>query len=295
MTSKIKILILNGNCSHGWPELTQAVQEILLTTGKFEVDVSTSPPQKSSDEEWAQWSPRFTDYQVVINTYEGREFAEDTRNNFEQFVASGNGAMVLHSSVAVFENWRAYLDMIGLGWRNAWAGDHIFVEENGEVIRTPPFHGVGPGHGKQHTYQVRNRQPDHPIMKDIPELWMHGKDELYHGMRGPANNLTVLATAYSAKEQWGSGDSEPMLWTVPYGEGRVVTTVLGHRWYDDRIEGHPVEAENGVDAVHCLGFQTLIARSVEWAATGQVTLPVPATFPAATETCIMNPDQVKWV
>ena len=34
----------------------------------------------------------------------------------------------------------------------------------------------------------------------------------------------------------------------------------------------------------CVGFQTIVNRGTEWVATGQVTLPVPAKFPSATET-----------
>ena len=30
--------------------------------------------------------------------------------------------------------------------------------------------------------------------------WMHTKDELYQMLRGPAANMTILATAYADKE-----------------------------------------------------------------------------------------------
>jgi hypothetical protein len=45
-----------------------------------------------------------------------------------------------------------------------------------------------------------------------------------------------------------------------------VTNVLGH--------------ENG-KSLQCVGFVTLMNRSVEWLATGKVTLPVPDNFPTA--------------
>jgi hypothetical protein len=51
-----------------------------------------------------------------------------------------------------------------------------------------------------------------------------------------------------------------MLWTTQYGRGRVFVTALGH---DVGSLGSP-------------GFQTTFARGAEWAATGDVTLPVPA-------------------
>jgi type 1 glutamine amidotransferase len=81
--------------------------------------------------------------------------------------------------------------------------------------------------------------------------------------------VTVLATAFSAKEQSGSGENEPLLMTVSYGKGRVFHTALGHN--------------NGKDltAQKCVGFITTLQRGVEWAATGQVTQKVPADFPTA--------------
>ena len=85
---------------------------------------------------------------------------------------------------------------------------------------------------------------------------MHAKDELYHGLRGPAENVTVLSSALSDK----TNEREPMLMVIPFGRGRVFHTTLGH----------------AVDAVNGLGFQVTFARGVEWAATGAVTLPAPA-------------------
>jgi type 1 glutamine amidotransferase len=287
--SKLDVLILDGNSSHGWPELSLAVRSILMATGRFKVDVSSSPPQQASEEEWSNWRPGFKNYAAIISIYEGRQFSAATCDDFEAYIDSGHGAVILHSCVAAFPGWKAYNEMIGVGWRSAERGYHVFYDDAGDEIRTPPFHGVGPGHGKQHAFAVRTRQAGHPIMQGLPDVWMHGKDELYHGMRGPAKNMDVLCTAYSAKDQWGSGDHEPMLWTTGYGKGRVVTSVLGHRFYDERKESNPVECENGDDAVHCVGYQTLLSRSVEWAATNQVTLPVPAMFPNVDKTSIQLP------
>ena len=67
-------------------------------------------------------------------------------------------------------------------------------------------------------------------MKDIPATWMHGKDELYHNMRGPAKNLTILSSAYSSKKQGGTGEHEPITYEVKYGKGRVIITTMGHFW-----------------------------------------------------------------
>jgi uncharacterized protein len=53
--------------------------------------------------------------------------------------------------------------------------------------------------------------PDHPITKGLPSLWMHQGDELYARLRGPGRNMTVLATAYSDPDNNGTGRDEPML------------------------------------------------------------------------------------
>ena len=51
-----------------------------------------------------------------------------------------------------------------------------------------------------------------------------------------------------------------MLMVIPFGQGRVFHTTLGHF----------------TDAIHGLGFQLTLARGTEWAATGTVTLPAPS-------------------
>ena len=41
------------------------------------------------------------------------------------------------------------------------------------------------------------RDTKHPISKGLPAHWMHAADELYSKMRGPGENMDVLATAMS--------------------------------------------------------------------------------------------------
>jgi type 1 glutamine amidotransferase len=77
-----------------------------------------------------------------------------------------------------------------------------------------------------------------------------------------------LTYAYSKD----TGDNEVMDWVVPYGKGRVYVTMLGHLW-----KGKPDTA------MRCVGFQTMLIRGSEWAATGRVTYPVPENFPSAAE------------
>lgn len=102
----------------------------------------------------------------------------------------------------------------------------------------------------------------------MPAEWLHVQDELYFHLRGPAQNVTVLATAYFDPGQRGSGRHEPVIFTVEFGKGRIFHTALGHADYSMR----------------CVGFITSLARGTEWAATGRVTLPIPNDFPTAERT-----------
>jgi type 1 glutamine amidotransferase len=102
-------------------------------------------------------------------------------------------------------------------------------------------------------------------MRGLPPAWLHTKDELYDRLRGPAKNVTVLASALATKETRGSGEHEPLLMVISYGKGRVFHTALGH----------------AMEAIRCVGFATTLQRGTEWAATGSVTQKVPANFPTA--------------
>ena len=78
-------------------------------------------------------------------------------------------------------------------------------------------------------------------------------------LRGPAKNLTVLATAFDDPAQGGAGRHEPVLMTIAYGRGRVFHTTLGHN----------------VPEMQSVAFIVTFQRGAEWAATGKVTQQCP--------------------
>ena len=58
--------------------------------------------------------------------------------------------------------------------------------------------------------------------------------------------------------------------------------------------GHFWDGQTDWDGLHCVGFQTIFARSVEYAATGQVSLPIPPEFPGTDEVSFVEPYAVSW-
>lgn len=264
-----RVLVITGQNNHDWQRTTPMIVAILEAAGdRFDVDTTTTPAGGADDAGWADWRPRFSDYDVVVSDYNGQMWPAAVREAFEQYVDGGGKALVLHAANNAFTGWTEYEQMTGLLWRNADYGDRLYVNAEGELVRVTAGEGPGAGHGPQYDWPITHRE-DHPIFEDLPDTWMHARDELYHGQRGPAEDMTILATAYSTTG--GTGEHEPMLWTIPYGDGTVMTFLAGHLWAGQRQ----------TDAFRCVGYRTILQRASEWLATGAVTVPVPDDFPTA--------------
>ena len=279
-TKKIKTLIVNGQNNHNWKIGSDAMEQILEGSELFTVDIATSPEK---GEDMSNFKPNFSVYDLVVLDYNGDEWCEDTKSAFLSYVKKGGGVFVLHAADNSFPDWKEYNEIIGLGgWkgRNEKDGPYVYVDDNGKVIRDNSP-GKGGAHGKQHEYVVKTQKHKHPIMKGLPEEWLHAQDELYHGLRGPAKNLTVLATAWSdpatkSKSKFlPTGRHEPALMTIKYGKGRVFHTILGH-------------ASMRNQAMKCAGFIVTSLRGAEWAATGKVKQKIPENLPTKETISLWN-------
>ena len=276
---KIRVLLLDGQNNHNWVETSESLRGALERAGLFQVVTATSPPKEAEPGAWRRWWPDFRAFDVVVSNYNGQPWPRAVQEALEEYVHSGGGLAIVHAANNAFPEWTEYNRMIGLGWRDRDYGDAIAVDDaSGRLLRIFRGTGIGAGHGRRHSYVVRIRKPEHPIMKGIPVRWMHATDELYHGQRGPALDMTVLASAYSEPKQAGSGQHEPLVWVIPYGRGRVVTNLMGHHW----------PGQEHRNSLHCVGFQTIFTRSVEWLARDRVTLPVPDRFPTTTEVVMVD-------
>jgi type 1 glutamine amidotransferase len=131
----------------------------------------------------------------------------------------------------------------------------------------------GAGHGGRHRFNARIVDKEHPITKGMPDFH-HAIEEFYHNMTMQPD-AHVIAQAFSSKKHGGTDKIEPISWVVSYGKGRAFQTVLGH----------DVEAMKGA------GFAAFLTRGTEWAATGQVTIPVPADMEPAKDGLPESPEK----
>jgi type 1 glutamine amidotransferase len=266
-----KALIVDGQNNHKvWPETTQMIKGYLEETGLFTVDVATTPPAGG---DMTLFKPNFADYAIVVSNYNGEPWSADVQTAFENFVSGGGGFVSVHAANNAFPKWTAYNEMIAVGgWgdRNEKWGPYVRFRDGKFVRDTTP--GRGGSHGARHQFQVVVRNSDHPITKGLPTQWLHTEDELYDRLRGPAENLTVLATAYSEPSTKGTGEHEPILMTINYGKGRIFHTTLGH----------------SVVSQQCVGFIATLKRGAEWVVTGKVTQKAPEDFPQPDTTSVRD-------
>lgn len=155
---------------------------------------------------------------------------------------------------------RAYLDFVekGKGHVVVHAGGSSFPgwEEYARLALAAWKDGQT-SHGPRHEFPVRIDDPKHPVTEGFEpftigdELWIRP---------GIAPGAEVLASSYSAPDKSGSGSWEPAVLAGRFGRGRSLTILLGH----------------DAEAMENRGFQALLRRAAEWAATGRVTARSPA-------------------
>ena len=307
----VRALIIDGQNNHGvWPKTTAMMKDYLEQTGLFEVTVARTAftwqgPHSDNDATLGKerregllsaypiaglstsvvsepapdpnFRPDFSDYDVVISNFGWRAapWPKETQTALEMFVSGGGGLVLTHAADNSFGDWDAFNKMIGLGgWgdRNEKTGPYVYFNKAGQLIRDTTAGAAG-SHGKQYAFLITMRDTTHAITKGMPTAWLHATDELYDRLRGPAQGMKVLATAFSDivandspfSDFTGTDRHEPMAMTIAYGNGRIFHTPLGHADY----------------SWECVGLITLFQRATEWAATGKVTLPIPEDFPTA--------------
>ncbi len=239
----IKLLIITGDHGHDWKATTAYFKEF-LPKDRIDVDVTETPGKDLTPDNLKKYDVLLLNYR---DTPKGAKESPDSvwspenKQAFLGAVRGGKGLVVYHHTSSAFLEWLEFERCIGGGWR-------------------------GQGyHGAKHQFTVKRTAVEHRITKGLPKSFVHEVDELYaNSVMFPEN--VVLATAYSdPNKEYGTGLDEAMIWVKHYGRGRVFVNAMGH----------------DVAAMKGLGFQTLMIRGIEWAASGLVTSSVPAKLLAS--------------
>jgi uncharacterized protein len=271
----VHVMILDGESGgtyHDWRRITPVLKKMLDETGLFDVTVVTAP---AATGELTSFNPEFSNFSAVVMNYDAPDgrWPAPLKTSFERYVSGGGGLVVVHAADNAFAAWPAFNEMIGVGgWRDRTesAGPYWYYRD-GKLV-SDPTPGRAGSHGQRLPFQVTARNATHPIMRGLPNMWMHHGDELYARLRGPGKNMTVLATAYSDPANNGSGHDEPQLMVLTFGKGRIFHTTMGH----------------DVEALRSVDFIVTLQRGTEWAATGAVTQKIPPDFPTANAVALRN-------
>jgi type 1 glutamine amidotransferase len=234
--NKIELLIITGNhVGHDWRATTAEIQKILEETGRFNVHVTENFGGATLD--------TLKPYDVVLLNYRSpkpeNRWPAPTEQALMDWIRSGKGIVVYHFALSAFEGWEDFEKMAVATWR----------PDNGQ-------------HSPRHDFQVTIVDRSHPIVAGLGNGFSIVDDELYvHLKTVEPGERHVIATAYDAPEFYKDKSRvlfeedrvAPMLWTRPWGKGRVFVTALGH----------------DVKAMQNPGFRITLARGAEWAATGK--------------------------
>jgi type 1 glutamine amidotransferase len=217
----VNVLIVTGQNNHDWEETTPQLQQILEKSKGFKVRVTKSPQKLTA--------AKLDGVDVILsnwNTYGGgvKQWPDAAKSAYVQFVNAGGGHVVVHAGSSSFYDWEAYHKISLATWK-----------------------GGQTTHGAPHTFKVRHKDVDHPIVDGLKMF--ETRDELWR-KPGVHPDARVLGSAYSQNaEAW-----VPTTFVGRFGEGRSFTTLLGHN----------------AQFMRNAGFKRLLRRGTAWAALGEV-------------------------
>ena len=195
--AKIKVLLVTGDDvtpAHNWHEVSQAIRETLVSSGKFEVRVCEDAGVLDSAAALGRYDL------VFLHLYNAKTptLSDSAKENLASFVKDGKGLAVSHLSSASFKEWEEFRKMCGRYWVMGKSG-----------------------HGPRSVFKTRIANKEHPITQGLTDF--EADDELYAKLLGDAP-ITVLVEADS---DW-SKKTEPLAFTIEYGKGRVFHEAFGH-------------------------------------------------------------------
>ncbi len=195
--NKIKVLLVTGDDvepAHNWREVSQALRETLVASGKFNVWVCEDAGVLDSSGSLGRYDL------VLLHYYNAKTptLSAGAKENLAGFVRDGKGLVISHLSSASFKEWEEFPKLCGRYWVMQKAG-----------------------HGPRSVLKTRVVNKEHPITQGLADF--EADDELYAKLQGDAP-ITVLVEADS---DW-SKKTEPLAFIIEYGKGRVFHETFGH-------------------------------------------------------------------
>ncbi len=195
--AKIKVLLVTGDDvqpAHNWREVSQAIRETLVGSGKFEVRICEDAGVLDSAATLARYDL------VFLHLYNAKTptLSADAKESLTGFVKDGKGLVISHLSSASFKEWDEFHKLCGRYWVMGKSG-----------------------HGPRSGFKVRIANKDHPITQGLADF--EADDELYAKLQGDA----PIAILVEADSDW-SKQTEALAFTVQYGKGRVFHETFGH-------------------------------------------------------------------
>ena len=135
---------------------------------------------------------------------------DEQRVAFRRYIEAGGGFVGVHSVTGTERNWKWFKMMIGETF--SW-------------------------HAKFQKFRLKNIDPAHPSMKDVPAIWEREDEcyfgkELYPGMKVlMVHDLSSLQTDQADQVQKNAGsfaDYFPAVWYQHFEGGNIWITTLGH-------------------------------------------------------------------
>jgi type 1 glutamine amidotransferase len=205
----LRALYITGGCCHDYDTQKKIIPEGVSARAPVEWTVvqegGTSTQHKVSIYENPNWADA---YDVIVHN---ECFADVAEPAFVERVLAahrnGKPAVVIHCTMHTFralknDSWREFLGV------------------------------TSTHHGPQHPLDLKNLQPEHPIMKGFPPLWTTGNEELYAIDKLWPNTIALAQAPEKKKDPAGTWTDTPkqntVVWINTYGKGRVFGTTLAH-------------------------------------------------------------------
>src|SRR5436309_15614051 len=90
---KIRVVLIDGQNNHDWKKTTPLMKKELEETGRFTVDVSTSPPAN------IKFPPDLSKYDVVVSNYNGAPWPPGLQKSLDERLKEGKiGLVIVHAA-----------------------------------------------------------------------------------------------------------------------------------------------------------------------------------------------------